>query len=209
MARAKVLAAVVLAASLCNLAAQQPLQFLAIRTAHNSAAELDTRSQLEHLISLHDLSHWTFTHQVVIDQQAIPHSHPVLTLHTRHLKQDDELLSTYLHEQLHWYLAAHAEATEAARHDLMKLYPTVPSGYPEGAQDTDSTYLHLMVCYLEQQADLEVLGEQRTAAVMRFWADDHYKWVYRTVLKDGPQIEAVLKRHGLDNPDARNAVRAP
>jgi hypothetical protein len=75
-----------------------------IRTAHDSAAELATKAQLERLIAAHDLRQWTFTHEIVIDEKSIPHSHPVLTLHTRHLKQDDELLSTYLHEQLHWFL---------------------------------------------------------------------------------------------------------
>ena len=174
-----------------------------IHTQHNSKPELATKAQLERLMAAHDLRQWTFTHEVVVDETSIPHSHPVLTLHTRHLKQDDELLSTYLHEQLHWFLAAHEEATRDAEEDLKKLYPNVPSGYPEGAQDTQSTYLHLLVCWLEEQADRAVLGEQRTAGVMQFWAGDHYRWVYRTVLADGPKIEEVLKKHGLSLPDAR------
>jgi len=50
-----------------------------------------------------------------------------------------------------------------------------------------------------------VLGEERTAAVMQFWAGDHYRWVYRTVLADGAKIDEILKRHGLAEPDARIA----
>ena len=87
----------------------------------------------------------------------------------------------------------------------MKLYPEVPVGYPEGANDTESTYLHLLVCRLEEQADRAVLGDDRTADAMKFWAGDHYRWVYRTVLADGAKIDEVLKRHGLDLPDARKA----
>jgi hypothetical protein len=179
-----------------------------IRTLHDSASELATKAQLERLESQYNLTPWTFTHEVVIDAHAIPHSHPVLTLHTRHLQQDDELLSTYVHEQLHWYFSAHPTDTEAAEQDLMKLYPDVPVGYPEGGEDRNSTYLHLLVCWSEEQADLSLLGKDRTAAVMQFWAGDHYRWIYRTVLQDGPKIAAILKSHHLDNPSAtsRDAV---
>ena len=184
------------------LAAPQPAPRLHIRTAHDSAPELATKAQLERLIGSYDLRRWTFTHEVVIDEKSIPHSHPVLTLHTRHLKQDDELLSTYLHEQLHWFLVRHPDETKGAEEDLRKLYPNVPAGYPEGANDTESTYLHLLVCRLEQQADRAVMGEQRTAEVMQFWAGDHYRWVYRTVLQDAAKIDAILERHSLAAPNA-------
>ncbi len=184
----------------------QPLESpLNIRTEHNSEPELATKAQLERLVAAHDLRQWTFTHEIVIDEKSIPHSHPVLTLHTRHLKQDDELLSTYLHEQLHWFLEPQPTETKAAEQELMKLYPKVPVGYPEGANDTESTYLHLLVCRLEQHADRAVLGDERTAEVMHFWAGDHYRWVYRTVLADGTKIDEILKRHGLAGPDARDS----
>lgn len=182
---------------------------LTIRTAHSSAPELATKAQFERLIGAYDLSQWMFTREIVIDEKSIPHSHPVLTLHTRHLKQDDELLSTYLHEQLHWFLTRHPAERKAAEQDLMKLYPTVPAGYPEGANDTESTYLHLLVCRLEQKADLAVMGEQRTSDVMQFWAGDHYRWVYRTVLHDGSKIDEILERHGLATPDARRGAQNP
>ena len=189
-------------ASITPQALESPLT---IRTAHNSAPELATKTQLEHLLAAHDLRQWTFTQDVIIDDKSIPHSHPVLTQHTRHLTQDDELLSTYLHEQLHWFFTRHPAETGAAEQDLMKLYPDVPIGYPEGANDRESTYLHLLVCRLEQQADRAVLGDQRTADVMQFWAGDHYRWVYRTVLADGPKIDEILRRHGVADPDARTA----
>ena len=154
----------------------------------------------------YDLRPWTFTHEVVIDNSAIPHSHPVLTLHTRHLKQDDELLSTYVHEQLHWYLSAHASETRAAESALMRIYPDVPIGFPE-AQDRESTYLHLLVCRLEQHADEALLGEERTKAVMNFWAGDHYQWIYRTVIQDGPKIEEILRAHHLEGPRPKKLTK--
>lgn len=171
---------------------------LSIELAHSSRAELETKKQLERLLSNYDLQKFTFTHKVVIDERAIPHSHPVLTLHTRHLNSDDQLLSTYVHEQLHWYLDQHLPQTEAAENDLRKIYPRVPVGYPDGADNEESTYLHLVTCYLEMRADRELIGPERTLTVMKFWAGDHYRWVYNTVIQDESTLRRVVEQEGLE-----------
>ena len=180
-----------------------PRQALVIRTAHESEAERATKAQLEAMMKQYNLEPWTFTREILVDEQAIPHSHPVLTLHTRHLKQDDLLLSTYLHEQLHWFLSRHEGETKNAEDALVMLYPKVPVGFPEGGEDRESTYLHLLVCWLEQQADEALVGQQRTERVMQFWSRDHYRWVYETVLKDGAKVGSVVRAHHLDHPEGR------
>ena len=60
-----------------------------------------------------------------------------------------------------------------------------------------STYLHLLVCYLEQQADLRVLGELKTKQVMAFWATDHYTWVYETVIGRSREIGQIVRDRKL------------
>jgi hypothetical protein len=186
----------------CLLLSSEILCFAAdaihIETRNGTAPELQTKAQLEKILTSYDLNKYTFTRNVVIDQQAIPHSHPVLTLHTRHLNSDDQLLSTYVHEQLHWYLDAHSRDTQAAEADLRKIYPHIPVGYPDGAQDEESTYLHLIDCYLEMRADRELMGDQPASEVMKFWAGDHYRWIYRTVLADEAKIAEVVQREHLD-----------
>jgi hypothetical protein len=169
-----------------------------IQLKHSAESEEKTKAQLERLLKTYDLSKWTFTDKVMIDYQSIPHSHPVLTLHTRHLSSDDQLLSTYVHEQLHWWLDAKFDQTKKAEDDLRKLYPKVPVGYPEGAQDEESTYLHLIDCYLEMQADRALLGKERTTELMKFWSGDHYRWVYRTVVEDETKIAEVVKKNNLE-----------
>jgi hypothetical protein len=64
-------------------------------------AECRTQEQLERLLASYDLGKYTFTRSVVVDEKSIPCVHPVSTLHSRHLGQNDLLLSTYVHEQLH------------------------------------------------------------------------------------------------------------
>lgn len=72
--------------------------------AHGGEAETRTAEQLQRLLDRDDLHPWQFTDAVIIDEAAIPHSHPVLTLRTRHLDDDRLLLATYLHEQFHWFI---------------------------------------------------------------------------------------------------------
>lgn len=160
--------------------------------------EMLTRDQLRRLVSQHDLSKWLFTKKVLIDRDAgIPHSHPVLTLDTDYLKDDELLLATFVHEQIHWHLTQKDEQTKRAIAELKGLFPNAPAGPPDGARDQESTYLHLIVCYLEYQAVRELLGELRGRQVIEFWATHHYRWVYRQVLDEGRRIGGVVRKHGL------------
>ena len=43
----------------------------------------------------------------------------------------------------------------------------MPVGGTDGAQDEQSSYLHLIVNYLEYQGDRVLLGDQKAADVMR------------------------------------------
>lgn len=170
---------------------------LSIRLAHDSERERATQVQLERLVQAYDVSRWTFTRDIVIDETEIPHSHPVLTLHARHLKDDDLLLSTYVHEQNHRFLDEHATERAAAVRELRRLYPRIPVGHPEGSDSAEVNYDHLIVIYNEYRADQRLMGELRARAVMQFWAGDHYRWLYREVLRDPEKVGAVVKAHGL------------
>ena len=166
-----------------------------IDVAGTSPLEERGRVQLERLLRRHDLRRWLFTRTVRIQSRVIPHSHPVLTLNTRYLDDDTVQVATFLHEQLHWFLADRQGATDSAMADLRRLYPRVPAAPPEGARDEESTYLHLLTCLLERDAVSEVFGQEaarRTLAGAR-----HYTWVYREVLERPNPIRAILRARGL------------
>jgi len=170
---------------------------LEITLKQGTPDEARTRDQLQRLLATYDLSPWIYTKSIVVDERAIPFSHPVLTIHTRHAKDDELLLSTFVHEQLHWFIAARPDETEQAIADLRKLFPSVPAGGTTGARDEYSTYLHLLVCYLERQAVLRVLGELKTKQVVDFWATDHYTWVYQTVISRSRDIGQIMRDRKL------------
>lgn len=181
---------------LCNFSAWAGDE-VSIKLAKQTQAERGTEQQLRRILTSYDLSDWTFTRSVMIDEGEIPHSHPVLTLHTRHINHDELLLSTYVHEQLHWFVEQHRKQAAAAVRDLRRIYPRIPTGFPQGASDEESNYEHLIVVYLEYRAGQSLMGQLKSREVMEFWSKDHYTWIYRQVLNDPETIGEVLKTHGL------------
>ncbi|HMB39289.1 MAG TPA: hypothetical protein VKO85_09425 [Wenzhouxiangellaceae bacterium] len=127
----------------------------------------------------------------------IPHSHPILTLHTRHVANPNQLLAVFLHEQIHWFLAspANRDAQEAALYQLREIYPRVPHSRDGGAADEDSTYLHLLVNWLEFDALSQLLGIDKAREVVQ--GKDVYEWIYGEVIKDNQELESIVNRHGL------------
>jgi len=101
------------------------------------------------------------------DENGFPHSHPTLTLNTGNLGHDERLLSEFVHEQIHWFEERKPEQCDAAIRDLKKSFPDLPTQRPEGAQDRRSSYLHLVVCYLEFQAMKELVGASRRNKLSR------------------------------------------
>jgi hypothetical protein len=170
---------------------------LQISLAHDSERERQTQAQLERLVQAYDVLPWTYTRKILIDETEIPHSHPVLTLHARHLKDDDLLLSTYVHEQTHRMLDEHSAEHAAAVRALRRLYPHIPIGFPEGSDSAEVNYDHLIIVYTEYRADQRLMGELRARAVMEFFAHDHYRWLYREILRDPEKVGRVIKASGL------------
>ena len=161
---------IVFLAAIACLSAYSATPEIEIELAHGSAQEAQTRDQLRRLLGEYDLAGWTWTREVVIDEDAIPHSHPILTLHPRRLKQDLELLSTFVHEEYHWYGSAHPKETAAAIADFKAAYPKIAVGGQDGASDEESSYLQIIVCYAEWLKMTALVGEERAHEVMEFWA---------------------------------------
>ncbi len=142
-----------------------------------------------------------------MDEESLPHSHPTLTLHTRHVRDDLLLLSTFIHEQSHWYLVAHQADVDAAVVELHAVAPGLPIGFPQGADTERSSYEHLIVIALEERGLVRLAGELAAAQAMEFWAGDHYRVLYRVVLEKRADIRRVMRAHGLTSPGSRRPLR--
>lgn len=183
----------VAALSSSPLAAQGAQPGLEITFERNSEAERATADQLRRILQKYDVDQWIYTRRVHIDERAIPHSHPVLTLHTRQRGDDLALLATFLHEQFHWLEEGNEHFREAMRLYGAK-YPDAPPRGPEGGRDLESTYRHLLVCDLEFQAMSHLVGEDRAREVLS--ANRYYTWIYERVLHD-PSIREIARGSGF------------
>ena len=164
-------------------------------TKNGSKYEEGIVERVQSLLNEHDLTKWIFTDTVLVEDNVIPHSHPVLTLSTRRMSNDD-LLSTFIHEQIHWHCEAKDKEVRDAMKDFKTFYPEVPVGRPDGARDEFSTYLHLIVCYLEYKGMVELVGKERAVVVME--GMNHYKWIYLQVLDHTDRLAGIVKKHHLD-----------
>jgi hypothetical protein len=182
-------------------AAAAPNDVLDISLEHGSEDEAATAAQLRRLASTYDLRPWCYTRKIVIDRDATPHSHPVLMLHTRHRHDDLLLLSTFIHEESHWYVDAHRDAASAALDAIRPMLPSLPVGFPDGADNERSSYEHLIIIALEERGLQRLAGELAARQAMDFWAGDHYRVLYRTVPEHRREIRTAMKAKGLGSPD--------
>lgn len=191
------LAITVLSAALLSLSLSAfAKNALEIKSKHHSMREMQVSSELEEILKKYDVSKYTFTKTVIIEERTMNHAFPDLTLNVHFLGSDDELLSSFLHEQLHWYLRDHPMQMERAVKELRTLYPKVPVGLPEGADTEYSTYGHLVDCYLEIQADRQIMGPQRTDQVIK--NKPWYTWIYQTITRDEKTIADIATKNHLE-----------
>jgi hypothetical protein len=176
-----------------------------ITCKESTVNEIRVRTELDFLIRKYNLKNYFFTDAVIINESADnPHSHPVLTLNTRHL--GDILLSTFIHEQIHWYAVQHFSRMKAAVQELKIIYPTVPVGYPNGARDEFSTYLHIIINWLELDTLSVLLEKNQFKEVVDFLQRDHYRWIYNIVISDYDVIKKISDKYEiqLDNSKGEN-----
>lgn len=178
----------------CNTAmAQTPV--MEISTKNNSENENKVVAIMRELLTEYNLSKWIFTTEMIVEQRVIPHSHPILTLNTASMNKVD-ILDTFIHEQLHWYVDKYPEAEKKAITEFKKKYKNVPYQNRAGARDEYSTYLHLIVCYLEYRSMARLIGEEEAKQLM--WNQAHYTWIYNKIIEDSQYIGSILEKNGFN-----------
>ena len=182
---------------------------LSITLATAAPHEAHTRDQLRALLERYDLRRWQWTDTVVIQDGVVPHSHPVLTLNTRFPDDSLLVLATYVHEQLHWFMGTRWEQAQAAIAEVKARYPRVAVGYPRGARDAASSYLHYLICALEYATLIELVGPDGAHRAITVWCADHYTDIYAAVLRESAWLDELLARHGLRDCTVPDRSREP
>ncbi|GHO78784.1 hypothetical protein KSD_65550 [Ktedonobacter sp. SOSP1-85] len=164
--------------------------------------EQQTKDQLARLFEQYALDKCLYTEHIQIDERAIPHSHPVLTLNTPYPPDDPQaLLAKYIHEQIHWFvlLVEKAEDAYKAMGIFRQMHPDLPVGFPDGCRDGQSNYLHIEVNYLEYMGLIELFGSEAASQVIE--RKDYYKKIYETILHDTEKVAQVMTHHELILPE--------
>jgi hypothetical protein len=171
---------------------------LNIKTKNGLPQELQRKEQMERLAKQYDLKKYTITRDILIEREAMNHSHPTLTLNLRFLDNDDLALSAYVHEQAHWVLTDRNRFDQPSLfEDLHRAFPNLEIRVPEGDGELRSSYFHIAVCMLEWHAMEELVGPERARKVIEWKQGDHYKAIYSIVLNQREQVDGVLNRHGV------------
>jgi len=79
--------------------------------------------------------------------------------------------------------------------ELKQRYPQAPTDFPEGANDEYSSYLHLLVNWLEIEAASQFLARERVEEIAR--RKHYYRWIYRTVLADWLTLDQLFRSHSI------------
>ena len=169
---------------------------LDLATAQRSAERV--RDMLLDLRTRFDLSPFEYSKQVRIAPTEMSYSHPSITLNT-FVREDLPLLSMYLHEQMHWYLTwyshLHTPQWRQLLGQLRERYPKIPASGADGARDEFSTYLHLLVNWLEVETVSMFMGRDRV--VQHVLALPFYRWIYKTVIEDWQSLGVLYREHDL------------
>lgn len=172
-----------------------------IQLANGTETEAQTREMLLRLIDDYPLDKWRYIETVRIEDNVISHSHPVLTLNTFGIGHPIRLLTTYIHEQLHWFwlLESHGDRTWEAWRQFRDAFPDIPIEAPAGCRDELSNYLHVAINYWELTGLGELVGEDAARAFIG--GKPYYTAVYDIVLRDGNRIGAILDELDLILPE--------
>lgn len=158
-----------------------------------------TKQNLLQLSQVYDLSPFYFTKKIHIQSKVVSHSHPVLVLNTKNAEFPKKLLSAFIHEEIHWWLTENKNRSTPAIKDLQKIYPKVPVTKGQNAR---STYLHLIVCYIELKALSSYLGKEEGRKIITsiMKKDKFYPWVYYQVLYKDFAINKIVAKYKLVPP---------
>ena len=171
---------------------------LKIKTKHGNVLEERKRDQMERLAKQYDLAKYTLTRDIMIEQGAMNHSMPELTLNPRFLDDDDLALSAYIHEQGHRLLVERGRGqNEMLFERLHIMFPGIPTQTPQGSGGLRDTYFHVVVCMLEWEGMEDLVGAKRARRVIEWKQQDHYTSIYETVLQNREKIETLMQQYGI------------
>ena len=137
---------------------------LKIYSKNNNPDELEIVDIIQKICQKYDVL--AFTHEVIIDKGAIPHSHPVLTLNAR-VKDERSILATLTHEQFHWYAQNLPKYNECITY-LKNKYKDDGEHNKSGTYP-NSYWEHIIVCFNTRKYLTELVTHEDLIWIYEQW----------------------------------------
>lgn len=168
---------------------------LDIEERHPNTATAETRMEILHLARKYDVSSFLYTKKIIIDPTLDKTKwRPNIVLNTRYKDHPHRLMAQLLHEELHWWMRDHKQNVQVAIPELKSTFRGVPK--IKGSKDPDSTYRHLLICWMEFRALSKYFGEEEAALVLKhFVQEKRFPWIYGRVLNDHRKIEKIVRKY--------------
>jgi len=163
--------------------------------------ENEMMGDLESILSKYNLSKYFFTKKVIVKAYGIPHSHPTLTLTARYMRNKkyplENLVSHFIHEQYHWYVENNKDKENKLIKILKKRYPNLKTELPEGAGGEYSTYLHLIVNFLEYHSLIDLIGIKMAKKIVS--DKPYYTEIYSKIIEDYSKLKLLFENENFLN----------
>lgn len=167
---------------------------LVIIQVNGNADTALVKAEIFKLARTYDLESFLYTRHIVINPRVPVHSHPVLTIDTRFVKDRDKLLSQLLHEELHWWMEQNLHKVQVAMPEFKSNFKDTPK--IKGSKDPNSTYRHLIICWMEYMAITKYLGEDTAKKNLNYFiSQNRYPWIYKKVLTHGKVIQEIVGKY--------------
>jgi hypothetical protein len=172
-----------------------------VRMVRGNLREAIANRQVIILIGEYTLYNWLFTRDIVIDEKARPHSHPVLTMNAAYLQEDKKVLAIFLHQEFRWYLDQNARNVNTAIKELMKRPDQLIPNITQTIDNDSLSWLNLLTCTMEIDALHETLGETNTDSLLAWRQEqDSLARFYKASIEHNDAIHRQMIRFRLGLP---------
>tara|TARA_B100001093_G_scaffold511451_1_gene579380 strand:+ start:1204 stop:1911 length:708 start_codon:yes stop_codon:yes gene_type:complete len=159
---------------------------------------------LKILFDRYDLEKYLYTKNIIVDGNInnFPDSYNFVVRITRRYVLDkkytlEHLLAIFIHEQFHCWEDQIENKTKINKL-LPILYDTFPDMNllpPYGSRTKESTYIHIIICFHEYNALIDLLGLKKANEILK--TKRIYKGIYQTVIDNFDNIKDLLEANDL------------
>ena len=162
-----------------------------IISKNNNADELEVVEIIKSLCQKYDIP--AFSHTVIVEKDARPHSLPEITLGTRS-KEPKIILQTLIHEQFHWYAQQSSQYADCIAY--LKTKYSDDGEHNKSGTYPNSYWEHVIVCFNTRAYLERLLSKEEIDWIYAEW--QAYPTLEAMIIEKRGEIKADLEKFDLN-----------